>query len=102
MGSSYGNAFRNTDLTEDLVEVVGRLRSHGLDVIVVDQTTPEHRAGGVCCAKVIVPGMLPMTFGHDNRRTYGLPRLFDVPGLLGYREQPLLPAQVNPYPHPFP
>jgi ribosomal protein S12 methylthiotransferase accessory factor len=102
MASCYGNAFRNADLTEDLVEVVGRLRSHGLDVIVVDQTTPEHRAGGVCCAKVIVPGMLPMTFGHDNRRTYGLPRLFDVPGLLGYREQPLLPAQVNPYPHPFP
>jgi ribosomal protein S12 methylthiotransferase accessory factor len=38
------------------------------NVIVVDQTTPEHRAGGCSCVKVIVPGMLPVTFGHESRR----------------------------------
>jgi ribosomal protein S12 methylthiotransferase accessory factor len=52
--------------------------------------------------KVIVPGMLPMTFGHGNRRVYGLPRLFSVPKLLGYRDEPLRPQDVNPHPHPFP
>src|SRR6266702_726042 len=75
-------AFRNLDLTDDLTVVLRRLRRHGLDVVVVDQTTPEHRAGGFSCVKAIVPGTLPMTFGHDNRRTYGLPRLFQVPKLL--------------------
>ncbi len=90
------------DLTEDLLVAVKRLRDRGLDVIVVDQTTPEHTAGGFHCVKVIVPGLLPMTFGHDNRRIHGLPRLFEVPQVLGYRDAPLLPSEVNPYPHPFP
>src|SRR6266542_4356119 len=92
------DAFRNADLTDDVTEVVRRLRRHGLDVVVVDQTTPEHRAGGFSCVKAIVPGMLPMTFGHDNRRTHGLPRLFQVPKLLGYRDRTLLPQDVNPHP----
>ena len=85
-----------------MTEVLRRLSSHGLDVVVVDQTTPEHRAGGLHCVKVIVPGTLPMTFGHANRRVHGLPRLFAVPALLGYRLQSLAPQDVNPHPHPFP
>jgi ribosomal protein S12 methylthiotransferase accessory factor len=96
------DAFQNTDLTEDLTEMVRRLRRHGLDVIVVDQTAPEHRVGGFCCVKVMIPGALPMTFGHDYRRTHGLPRLREVPKLLGYRDRALLPQDVNPHPHPFP
>jgi ribosomal protein S12 methylthiotransferase accessory factor len=100
----YGTAkgFENDDLTDDLTEMVRRLWERGLEVVVVDQTTPEHRAGGFRCVKVIVPGTLPMTFGHHNRRIYGLPRLFEVPRLLGYRDQALQPHEVNPHPHPFP
>ncbi len=96
------DAFQHVDLTEDLTEVLDRLRAHRLDVIVVDQTTPEHRVGGFCWVKVIVPGLLPMTFGHDNRRVHGLPRLFTVPRLLGYRDHDLEPRDVNPHAHPFP
>ncbi len=95
-------AFRNADLTADLTEVVRRLGRHGLDVVVVDQTTPEHCEGGFCCVKLIVPGTLPMTFGHHTQRIHGLPRLFEIPRLMGYRDQPLRPDQVNPHPHPFP
>jgi ribosomal protein S12 methylthiotransferase accessory factor len=93
------SAFRSGDLTEDLTELVGRYLATGLDVIVVDQTTPEHQAGGFSCVKVIIPGTLPMTFGHDVRRVDGLPRLFDVPRRLGKR---LRAQDVNPDPHPFP
>jgi len=102
--SCHGTAdtFQNADLTDDLTEMVRRLWRHELDVIVVDQTTPEHRASGFCCVKVIVPGTLPMTFGHDNRRIHGLPRLSEVPRLLGYRDRSLPPQDVNPHPHPFP
>jgi ribosomal protein S12 methylthiotransferase accessory factor len=96
------DAFRNIDLTDDLTEMVRRLWLHGLDVIAVDQTTPEHRVGGFRCVKVIIPGALPMTFGHNNRRIHGLPRLFEVPKLLGHRGKALLPEDVNPHPHPFP
>jgi ribosomal protein S12 methylthiotransferase accessory factor len=94
------DAFRNADLTDDLAEVQRRLCAPGLDVVVVDQTTPEHRAGGYHCVKVIVPGLLPMTFGHANRRVDGLLRLFEVPRLLGYGERG--PQDINSHPHPFP
>jgi ribosomal protein S12 methylthiotransferase accessory factor len=96
------DAFQNLDLTDDLIEMVRRLSCHGLDVVVVDQTTPEHHAGGFSCVKTIVPGMLPMTFGHDNRRIHGLPRLFAIPELLGHRDRTLWPQDINPHPHPFP
>jgi ribosomal protein S12 methylthiotransferase accessory factor len=90
------------DLRDDVTDLIGRYLSTGLDVIVVDQTTAEHRAGDLRCVKVIIPGMLPMTFGHFARRTDGLPRLLTVPHLLGHRDRPLSPTDVNPHPHPFP
>ncbi len=93
---------RNDDLRDDLTELIDRYLSTGLEVIVVDQTTAEHRAGDLRCVKVVIPGTLPMTFGHFARRTDGLPRLLTVPHLLGYRDRPLGPADVNPHPHPFP
>jgi ribosomal protein S12 methylthiotransferase accessory factor len=93
---------RQGDLRADLDEMLGRYLGCGLDVVVVDQTTPEHRAGGFACVKAIVPGTLPMAFGHHARRVDGLPRLLDVPHRLGYRQRPLTPADINPHPHPFP
>ncbi|MCZ1005495.1 TOMM precursor leader peptide-binding protein [Streptomyces lydicus] len=93
---------RGADIRDDLAEAVARFTDRGSDVVVVDQTTDEHRAGGLACAKVIVPGLLPMTFGHRMRRTHGLPRLLDLPSELGYRRAPLAEEEINPHPHPFP
>ncbi|QVQ51267.1 TOMM precursor leader peptide-binding protein [Spiractinospora alimapuensis] len=90
------------DLRDDLAELLRRLHERGLDVIVVDQSTPEHRAGGFVCVKVIIPGTLPMTFGHEFRRVDGLPRLHDVPHALGYKDRPLRPEDISHHPHPFP
>jgi ribosomal protein S12 methylthiotransferase accessory factor len=90
------------DLTADLRAVMARFIDSGIDVIVVDQTAPEHQAGGLSCVKVIMPGMLPMTFGHRNRRIDGLPRLLHVPYLTGNTDRPLRPEDLNPHPHPFP
>ncbi|MFE7781022.1 TOMM precursor leader peptide-binding protein [Streptomyces nigrescens] len=90
------------DLTQDVEQVIGRYLETGLDVLVVDQTTPEHRSAALACVKVIVPGTVPMTFGHGMRRVHGLPRLFDVPRLLGDRNAPATIEDLNPHPHPFP
>ncbi|WP_165977800.1 TOMM precursor leader peptide-binding protein [Nonomuraea diastatica] len=92
----------HTDLRDDLAEVLRSYLDSGLDVIVVDQTTPEHRAGGFANVKVIIPGTLPMTFGHDYRRLADLPRLFDVPHRLGHHRTRLTAEDINPHPHPFP
>jgi ribosomal protein S12 methylthiotransferase accessory factor len=93
---------RHLDLADDLAELIGRYLATGLNVITVDTTGPELRAGGFTAAKVIVPGTASMTFGHRYRRTDGLPRLLSVPRLLGHRDRDLRIDELNPYPHPFP
>lgn len=90
------------DVRGDTQEIVARYLQSGLDVIVVNQTGPVQRHGGFVCVKVIVPGAVPMTFGHRHRRVDGLARLLSVPAQLGYRDAPLTVSDLNPHPHPFP
>ena len=104
---TFAEAFRDRhvpseDLSADLHEVIGRYLDTGLDVIVVDQTGPEHTLEQFACVKVIVPGAVPMVFGYDNRRIHGLDRLHRVGYELGYHPRPLTHDELNPHPHPFP
>jgi ribosomal protein S12 methylthiotransferase accessory factor len=92
---------RTTDLRDDLLEMIRRFREENLEVIVVDQTGPEHRALGLHCVRVLIPGTLPLTYGHSRRRLRNLPRLLTLPHRLGYAEAPLTMADVNQLPHPF-
>lgn len=89
------------DLRADLDTAVDGFLGAGLDVIAVDQTMPELARNGLHCVRVLVPGLVPMTFGQVNRRTRGLPRLTDGAGV-PYRSQ--LPAgeEIGWLPHPFP
>ncbi|WP_328468717.1 TOMM precursor leader peptide-binding protein [Streptomyces sp. NBC_00448] len=91
----------HADLRADLDEVVGRFAASGLEAIVVDQTTPVHAASDLSCVKVLVPGLLPMTFGHHLRRISGLDRVLTAPHPLGHTPR-RLPEEINPHPHPFP
>lgn len=90
------------DLTDDLQRVLQVFRSLQMDVIVVDQSSSETLRNGLHCVKVLIPGMLPMTFGHHLRRLEGLDRVLEVPMKLGYVRRRLTPEELNPYPHPFP
>lgn len=89
------------DLRQDLEVLVDYYLKRNTDTIVVDQTAPEHVSCGLSCVKVLMPGLLPMTFGQHNRRITGLPRLQHLPWTLGYQDHPLTAAEVNPHPHPF-
>ncbi|MGF3104063.1 TOMM precursor leader peptide-binding protein [Rossellomorea sp. DUT-2] len=92
----------HSDLTDDLKDILERFRNRNLDVIVVDQTAPELEKNGLYCVKVLIPGMLPMTFGHHLTRLTGLDRVLNVPAELGYYDRPLTYEQLNQKPHPFP
>jgi ribosomal protein S12 methylthiotransferase accessory factor len=50
---------------------------------------------------VLIPGTLPLTYGHRRRRLRNLPRLLTLPHRLGHIDAPLSPADVNQLPHPF-
>jgi ribosomal protein S12 methylthiotransferase accessory factor len=97
----YRHAPARMDLRDDLAFFIDAYRKRGIDVIVVDQTAPEHLSCGLRCVKVIMPGMLPMTFGQHNRRVVGFERLHQLPLTLGYQDHPLTEAEINPHPHPF-
>ncbi|MCH5584457.1 TOMM precursor leader peptide-binding protein [Shimazuella sp. AN120528] len=91
-----------TDLKEDLEHVIQILRQQHRHIFVVNQTTSELRKQNLHCVKVIIPGMLPMTFGHHLTRLTGLPRVLEIPKKLGYTKNTLTMEQLNPHPHPFP
>jgi ribosomal protein S12 methylthiotransferase accessory factor len=91
----------NADLRDDLLEMVDRFRRENMEVIVVDQTGPEHRTLGLHCVKVLIPGTLPLTYGHSRRRLRNLPRLLTLPHRLGHTKAPLSAADINQLPHPF-
>ncbi|WP_243355304.1 TOMM precursor leader peptide-binding protein [Bacillus litorisediminis] len=93
---------KNADLKDDLQEILEKFRKLNLEVIVVDQSTPVTKRNGLFCVKVLIPGMLPMTFGHQFTRVKGLKRVLTVPMQLGFTSEPLSYEQLNPYPHPFP
>ena len=90
------------DLTEELLSLTKKVIHRGYDVIVVDQTSPELRVGNFSCVKVLVPGLMPLTFGHAFRRTRHLHRLYCLPKELGYTDHDLTDAELNTDPHPFP
>ncbi|MBR8744686.1 bacteriocin biosynthesis cyclodehydratase [Nocardiopsis sp. MG754419] len=97
------SSFHGVDLAEVLRERLAAVHALGLDVIVVDQSSaPYTEATGVRSVKVIVPGALPMTFGHTHRRTRGLTRLRHASELLEGGVPWETPGQVYPIPHPFP
>jgi len=102
---AFGDFYRRPpclDLCDDLSHLIDHYLRLGIDVIIVDQTTAEHAAQDFRCVKVIMPGMLPMTFGHQYRRISGFKRLSQLPYQLGYYARPLTDADINPHPHPFP
>lgn len=96
--SERASELRTDDLAEDLRRLIARFTARGMDVIAVDQTPPEQRASGFCTYKTIIPGTIPITFGHHRRRLVGLPRLHTVPAELYGR----VGGELNPHPHPFP
>lgn len=76
--------------------VTERFDAAGLnEIVVVDQSTCEHRDQGIHVVKAVVPGTVPMVFGQAHQRLLGIPR-FDA-ALRG------LPTREHPFdPHPFP
>jgi ribosomal protein S12 methylthiotransferase accessory factor len=91
---------REHDLTVELEAQIAKVLEIADDVIIVKQGFPEMRRIGVECVKVVVPGLTPVTFGHQNRR-FNLNRLNRAAAA---RNHPALAshADVNPWPHNFP
>jgi oxazoline/thiazoline synthase len=81
------------DLRDDVLRCRDLVRSHGMDLLVLDQTRADVELPVV---KVIVPGL------RHIRPRFAPGRLYDVPIRLGWRRQPLAEHDLNPLPYIFP
>jgi ribosomal protein S12 methylthiotransferase accessory factor len=86
------------DVTGALEYVADLFATAGLDeIVVVDQTSPDHRDIGLAAVKAVVPGITPMCFGQAHQRLAGLPRLARA-----LRSAEVDEAALPLDPHPFP
>ncbi|MGE5541639.1 MAG: YcaO-like family protein [Bacillota bacterium] len=92
-------------VAEDTRGRIGRcvetLASSGLEVIVVDVTTPDIAALGFTVVRVLIPGLQPLDMDF-NWRYLGGTRLYEVPVKMGFARRKPLERDLNPVPHPFP
>ena len=75
----------------------------GLDVLVVEQTSPAQRALGMHGVKVLVPGLVPIDFGWHHQRALRMPRTRERAAHYRSRHRLAAPRRTPaPVPHPFP
>jgi ribosomal protein S12 methylthiotransferase accessory factor len=89
-----------SDLSEELRRQAARVLAVASDLLIVDQSFAELAPLGLRCAKVLAPGLLPVTFGHQYRRI-SYARLNQVARHWGV-DTIFTPKNVNPWPHNFP
>jgi ribosomal protein S12 methylthiotransferase accessory factor len=86
------------DSAADLDRVIARFRALGHEVLVVELTTDEARDVGFRVVRVIIPGLMPLSFVHAGRYL-GHARLYQAPAALGYPVHD--EAGLNHQPQPF-
>ena len=89
------------DLTCELEHQLNKVLSVAEDVIVVDQTISQLDSLGLKCVKVLVPGLMPVTFGHQYRRI-NYERLAKAAAARGASSMTFDATTINPFPHNFP
>ncbi|GAT69283.1 bacteriocin biosynthesis protein SagD [Planomonospora sphaerica] len=90
------------DIAADLAAMLAAAERQGHEVLVVDHTTGELERLGLRCVKAIVPGTVPMTFGHRHRRPPPVETLNAFRARNGMSRYGLSSEEVRHEPHPFP
>lgn len=94
---------RTLSVLDDIGFMQAALHDAGHDeVIWIDQTTTHQAPLGLRTVKTLIPGLLPIDFGHGRCRSTDLPRLRHLLKRLGRRAHALTREELNLAPHPFP
>jgi ribosomal protein S12 methylthiotransferase accessory factor len=86
------------DPSRDLARLLDVFRARGMEVVVVDLTTPEVRDAGFWAIRVIVPEAVPMSPVHAVR-FLDTPRLYEAPRAMGFGARAR--SDVTAKPQPF-
>lgn len=86
-------------ILKNIQKCVEMIAKRGLEVIVVDVTTPDIKEVGFSVVRVLIPGVQPLDV-EFKYRFLGGKRLYEVPRFLGYPGKS--EGELYNYPHPFP
>lgn len=87
-----GNEDDSRSLSDLMRQLIDNILSEGFDVVCVNTTPPELGFSGLATVRAIIPGTLPMTFGHKYRRLYPNGRVTKYAS----------DGRLFEWPHPFP
>lgn len=90
----------NRNITDDLTELMEKVKGYADDIIVADLTFEELQPHQLHCVKIIAPGLMPVTFGHQYRRI-SLERINKYAAASG-RKPFASVDELNQFPHNFP
>jgi ribosomal protein S12 methylthiotransferase accessory factor len=90
-----------TDVKQNIETCIGQLAKMGMEVIVLELTSPDVRELGFRVVKVLIPGMQPIDFGVQLPHLGGQ-RVYQAPLLMGHQRVAGQPWELNLFPHPFP
>ncbi|WP_416515837.1 TOMM precursor leader peptide-binding protein [Bacillus velezensis] len=89
------------NFTNEVIKLMNKVTTIFGDIFIVNQTSLELEELNLNGVKVLVEGMLTMSFGHQYRRI-NLKRLQHAVKFLKSNKTIKSEQDINPYPHPFP
>ena len=89
------------DINDELQRQLAKVSTAVGEILIADQSFPELDRLSIRAAKVLVPGMMPVTFGHQYRRI-NMTRLTQVAKSHGWATTGLCLTDLNSVPHNFP
>lgn len=95
------NEYVSDYLDEDIKCLITKILDYHEDIYIADLTSYSLRNIDLSCAKVLIPGMQPVAFGHQYRRIIK-ERIKKAPILANRNNYNLSENEINEMPHPFP
>ena len=90
----------SADVLEEINTCMKMFNREGMNVVVVDITTPDISEVGFFVVKVVISHMQPIT-GDYNYRRLGGRRLYEMPQKLAFSDKVVEEADLNRYPFPL-
>ncbi|MBP1755110.1 MAG: hypothetical protein H6Q59_1508 [Firmicutes bacterium] len=97
----FASWYRRKDKKYTFKELMERVSRYHPDIYIAYLYTDINRTLGLECVKMIIPSMLTMTFGNNNKRI-NYERVQEGPVIAGLKSLPTLPDMIYDIPHPFP
>jgi len=88
------------DTNSRLSKIRNILKEKRYNCFLADVTSHEACQAGLFVVKAVIPQLVPAYF-NEKEKYLGVKRLYALPVILGYREQPLSENELNLIPHPF-